>query len=501
MLTAILNESPDWPQIIAITKILSNWGIRSFVVGGWVRDTLLNRANRDIDFSVTGDGLEIARRMAEELEGKFVPLDEDAKVGRVVLTNPAIANRNRILDFAGVNGESIEEDLKRRDFPIDAIAVVVDISSGQFRIIDPCYGLDDLDKAIIRTTTPEVFREDPIRLLRAVRLAAQLNFTIANDTEKQIRYDAGMISQVAGERIHEELVALLSAAGAGEYLSYLDTLGLLTVLIPELEPGRDTDQPREHQWHVLQHSLKTAAALDFLIREGKWGYVDNDVIKEVPWNAELDGYFNAEISHGSKRKAILRLAAVLHDNAKPQTKTEEPGGKTRFLGHAQQGAEIARNVMERLRFTNREIKYVELAVKNHLRPTQMGWPELPTRRAVYRFFRDTGETATGILFLSLADHLAMRGPALEKDDWKLHTQITGNILTWRAGSTLSQPVLIDGYDIMNIFGLRPSRQVGDLLEAVHEAQASGQVTNKEEAISLLREVLGEKSLDVDAGED
>jgi poly(A) polymerase len=496
-----LTQSIGWELVVKVNDLLQSRNVSVFVVGGWVRDSLMKKQSRDIDFAVSGDGLEAARQVAEALGGKFVLLDSANRVGRVVLIGDSpLIEENRILDFAPITGDTIEEDLHRRDFTIDAIAVSpTKQSEGMIKAIDPWHGMEDLDNGTLRATTKAVFSEDPVRLLRAVRLAAQMGFQIDPDTESMIRHDAGLIVQSSGERIREELVLLLSVPGSGRFLTYLDELGLLVSIIPELEITREAEQPKEHQWKVLRHSLETVKALDFLFREHIWEYGNETVLQAVPWTDENSEYFKIGAGYQSTREAMFRLAAVLHDNAKPQTMTVEPEGKVRFLGHAQQGAEIAQAIMERLRFSTREIKLVATAVKHHLRPTQMGWPELPTRRAIYRYFRDTGEAARGVLFLSLADHMATRGPTLDVDNWRIHTRITECILAQEKEIPSPKQMLIDGYDIMNRFGLNPGRRVGELLELVHEAQASGQVSTKDEALALIKEMM-DKPSEPDQGE-
>jgi poly(A) polymerase len=501
-----LTLSDDWELIKKVNGLLRHENTPVFVVGGWVRDGLLGKPNRDIDFVVTGDGIDAARKIAEATGGKFVPLDNINRVGRVVLLNNN-KEENRTLDFAAMIGETIEADLSRRDFTIDAIAIYpMEKLEDGIGVIDPNHGRDDLEKRIVRATAKPVFSEDPIRLLRAVRLAAQLNFRIEDSTEKMIRYDAGLINKSAGERIREELVLFLSIPGSGRFFEYLDKLGLLIALIPELEISRESEQPKEHYWKVLQHSLETAKAFDFILRENKWEFGDvssdisaetsvvSQVLQGVPWTEENKSYFKAETGYQSDREAMFRLATVLHDIAKPQTKTVEAGGKVRFLGHAQIGAEMTQTIMERLRFSTREIRLAAAAVKYHMRPTQMGWPELPSKKAVYRYFRDTGEAAMGVLYLSLADHLATRGPTLDMDSWEIHTRISTYILKQKQELTIPKQFLVDGYDIMNRFNLHPGKQVGQLLDTAREAQASGQITTKDEALALLKEIIDRSSI-------
>jgi poly(A) polymerase len=166
-------------------------------------------------------------------------------------------------------------------------------------------------------------------------------------------------------------------------------------------------------------------------------------------------------------------------------------GRTHFIGHARLGAEIASGVLERLRFSGREIKLVEVMIKEHLRPTQLSNEGLPTHRAIYRFFRDTGEAGTDILFLNLADHLATRGPELDLAGWREHTRTTEYVLAeHQAQERLVAPVkLIDGHDLISVFGLSPGPKIGTILELVKEAQASGEIATREEALALARDRL------------
>jgi poly(A) polymerase len=198
-----------------------------------------------------------------------------------------------------------------------------------------------------------------------------------------------------------------------------------------------------------------------------------------------------KVSHGSTRSSLFKLAAFLHDIAKPQTKAIEADGRMHFLGHAKDGATIAVNILERLRFSGKEIKLVETMICHHLRPLQMSHTGLPTHRAIYRYFRDTGEAGIDILFLSLADHLATRGPHLDIFEWREHTQLIEYLLSQRfqEEKVVIPPKLIDGHDLINVFGLSPGPKIGKLLETVREAQAVGELVTKDEALVYIRRQL------------
>ena len=464
--------------------------IDCYVVGGFVRDGLMGRTNNDIDIAVAGDAIVIASLVAQAFDAKMVPLDEVNQVARVILPR---AEGHWHLDFASLRG-TINEDLGYRDFTINAIAANLAQAKrdwSQVEVIDPMNGCRDLNSRIIRAVSDTVFQQDPARLLRAVRLAATLDFSIDPATEALIQRDSSLINKVAGERLRDELCLILETHNAYQFLCYLDRLGLLSPLMPELTVTKGVTQPKEHFWDVFDHSLETVACVERLLRER---YADNDdkLLALVPWSPELAQYFAQEVSGGHTRTAMLKLAGLLHDIAKPLTKTIEENGRMRFLGHAKEGAAMAAQIMERLRFSNREIKMVKLMVEHHLRPGYLLTEEMPSRRAIYKYFRDTAEVGIDTLFLGLADHLAARGPTLDHEQWRKHVETTQYIISkWFEGKTaVAPPKLIDGHILVDKLGLPPGPQIGELLEMVREAQAAGEIQTPEEALDFVRKRLG-----------
>jgi poly(A) polymerase len=274
-------------------------------------------------------------------------------------------------------------------------------------------------------------------------------------------------------------------------LPYLDELGLLTAIFPEMALAKGVGQPKEHFWDVFEHSLKAVVAVDFLLRQGSWEYAGDEVLAAAPWSEVLARHFARPVSGGSTRRSLLKLAALLHDVAKPQTKAVTEDGRTRFLGHDKEGAAVAADILERLRFSGKEVKLVGIMINYHMRPGQMSQGELPSRRAIYRYFRDSGDAGTDILFLSLADHLATRGPDLSLTGWQEHTRLVEYVLTQHAEQEklVSPAKLVSGHDLVNVFNMKPGPRMGQLLEAVREAQASGEVATREEALALVRERL------------
>jgi poly(A) polymerase len=473
-----------------VSFILTQQNCPAYVVGGFVRDWLLGRRTADIDIAVCGDALSIAQKVAEAVDGRYVLLDKANGVARVVVADEQVWH----LDFSSFS-DSIQNDLARRDFTVDAMAVELQgFISGSAQLIDLFFGESDLKKRLVRAVNERIFVEDGARLLRGVRLAAELGFKIEPGTESLIRRDCREVKLVPGERLREELVRILALPSSGEMVRYLDELGLLTEIVPELKEMKGAEQPKEHYWDVFDHSVEAMATAEFLLREGLWKYGKEDLLEVTPWSEEISQHFDEEVSSGSNRRLLLKLGALMHDIAKPATKTVDETGRTRFLGHAKQGAAMAVGVLERLRFSSREIRLVESLVYHHLRPAQMSNEGLPTSRAVYRYFRDTEDAGIDVLFLALADYLATHGPRLDIEEWQQHNQLIGYILAEHVKQEAEVlPIrLIDGHDLMDIFGLRPGRLIGELLTEVREAQVAGDLSTREEAMALVRKELGKR---------
>jgi len=474
-----------------VSAILTQKNYQAYVVGGFVRDWLLGRETADIDIAVSGNALNIAQEVAEAIGGRYVLLDEANRVARVVIVGD---EQPWHLDFSSFSN-SIENDLERRDFTINAMAVELQgLVSGSPRLIDSFRGEGDLKAGLVRAVSQQVFEQDAARLLRAVRLAAELGSKIEPGTESLIRQNCQLVRLVPGERLREELLRLLALPGSVGLVRYLDEVGLLIEIIPELAVLKGVEQPKEHFWNVFDHSVETVATVEFLLRESQWEYGKKHLLAATPWSEEISRHFDEEVSSGSNRRMLLKLAGLLHDIAKPATKTVDETGKMRFLGHARQGADMAAGILSRLRFSGREIRLVEILIYHHLHPAQMSNEGLPTSRAIYRYFRDTEDAGIDVLFLALADYLATHGSRLDVEEWQQHNQMINYVLAehFNQEAKVLPAKLINGRDLMDIFGLSPGRLIGELLAMVHEAQASGEVSSRDEAIELVRKELNKQ---------
>lgn len=491
--SVIIADSLQRKTIAGTAAVCHNAGIPAFIVGGFLRDTVIGRHSSDLDLIVFGDAAVLASLLSAEFGGKSFPLNARSGMFRIVL--PPGAGFGQI-DLSTAEGTLLTDDLSRRDFTADALGAGLseyDPVNGRLPLTDPLGGLTDIAGGTLRAVSSGIFRSDPARLLRAARLAAELGFSIAPETAELIRAESGLAAEVAGERTREELMALLELPNSGDNVGLLDRLGLLSAVFPEMEACRGVEQPKEHAWDVFNHSLNTISALDWILGYGPWAHADEAVRRMITVTDEVQRYFSAAPGHGGSRLALSRLAALLHDVAKPATKILTDSGRIRFFGHAQQGADVTRNILERLRFSRRETDFTAAMVRAHLRPVQMG-PEaiMPTPRAVARYRRDTGDAAVGTLYLSLADHLAARGPSLELDNFSQHVTIVAYIrdeLERQTAPERHRP-LVDGFELQRRFGLKPGPGLGRLVTELREAQTAGEIHNYEDAVELARELIG-----------
>jgi len=471
-------------------------GARVYIVGGCVRDRLLGRESHDMDFAVDGSAMTLARMVADRTRGAYFPLDEERDTARVL---HKVGSRTYYLDFARLRARDLDADLKLRDYTVNAIGVALEDWEEQSPSwIDPAGGRRDLEEGLIRATTPKALVDDPLRALRAVRLVGRLSFHLDPTTESLIRRDAHLLATVSTERVRDELSLMLETWPVYAQVLDLDRLGLLTVVFPELIPLREVEQGPWHVWDVYQHSLRVIQGLDALYDANAMlalvrqkGILEPWLAVREPFLADIDAHLNEELSTGRTRRVLLRLAALLHDVAKPDLRTEDESGRVRFHGHDKAGAPIVGTILRRLHFSAREVKEGQTIVEHHMRPGLLTRDKKVSRRAAYRFFRDTGEAAISILLLSLADYLATKGRSIEAEQWTEHLFTIRRLLTlyYREPETVNPPRLVTGDDLMRELDITSGPQIGRLLEAIREAQAVGEVRSRKEALTLARRLL------------
>lgn len=424
----------------------------------------------DVDVTVPRGALDLGRRVADAVGGAFLALDEERGAARVILGTSH-------LDITDWRAPTLAEDLAARDFTINALAVPLRtlVRDGIATIVDPTGGLTDLASARLRPAGPEVLRDDPLRTLRAVRLEATLGCRLSAAGARAVRTAAPALGSVSAERQRDELLLLLEVPRAGRVLRRLDSLGLLAALFPEVEPMRRTTQPRPHRFDVLEHSLRAVDGADRLLADlSRLGGIAD----------ELRAHLAEDVGGGVDRARLLRLGALLHDVAKPETR-RVVRGRVRFFEHDVIGAARARVIGERLRLPGRALATLERLVRHHLRPMHLAQAGEITRRARYRFFRDLAEDSRDLLLLVTVDAAAVTGItpfAAWRQSWAVRELMAG----WQEQQqAVAAPPLLRGEDVMDRFGLPPGPAVGAFLTRAREAQALGLVATREEALRYL----------------
>jgi len=476
-----------------IVRLLREVNSPAYLVGGAVRDHLLAAQERgrpsslliyDLDFAVPSDGLRVARRIADALGGAFYPLDAGRDVGRAVLTGER--GETRVVDVARFQGRDLMADLAGRDFTVNAMAL--DVTHDPPLLIDPHGGQADLQAQQLRAVSDQAIANDPVRGLRAVRLEAGLGFEIEARTQRLIQAAAPKLAEVSAERVRDELVKILSLPAVAGSLRQLDRLNLLAEVLPEVTALQGLAQTGRHRWDAYEHTLQALADLEILLP------LNAALLHpDVPFPDQAADHLAMVITGGHSRRLLLTLAALLHDVGKPQTATTEEDGRVRFIDHERVGAAMASDALRRLRFSAEGVRLVQSVVRHHLRPLQLTWQGVASRRAIHRFYRDAGDAGVEVALLALADDRATTGyhddsdpSSGAADEYQALTETVTALLDAyfnRRQSVVAPIPLLTGRDLMDQFGLEQGPAIGRLLAALQEAQATGQVTNREQAVA------------------
>jgi len=448
-----------------------------YLVGGSVRDLLIGMQDiKDIDLLMASGSEDVARRFAEVIGARFFFLDEERKITRVVKQTDHDVIQ---FDFTNFEGPDLDADLGRRDFTVNAMALDLRefIRKRAFDgLIDLFHGREDVQNKLIRVTKPGVLDEDPLRLLRAVRFAATLGFTIEDDAAQQIRKRSKLICKPSPERVRDELFLILSERYAEKHLTLMDSLGLLAPLFPELEPLRGFKPGKYHVHDVLTHSIKTAGYIDSVLDDLPNISPEHDEMVRVHLDENLEQHVS--------RKAALRFACLVHDNAKPET-FSNADDHVRFHGHDSFGAEKAASLCRRFRLSRDTEKTVTKVVRQHMRLFNLSVPGGPSKNAMYRYSRDLGDALPESLILAQADARATF-EIMPKEKFTDTTKPMALVLDYYYTTFLkveSKP-LVTGQDLIDR-GLKPGPKFAEILDAIKERQAEGTLKDRHEALEYI----------------
>jgi poly(A) polymerase len=459
------------PRVALLRAVAATRGTADAVlVGGAVRDALLGRPDADLDIAVPSGALVLAGALADRLAGTAVVLDAERGAARVVAAG-------QYVDVTDFRAATLEADLAARDFTINALAVRLRplLTAGRAPIVDPAGGLGDLRARRLRVPAAGVLRDDPLRALRGIRLEAALGLRLAPATARAIRGVAPALATVAAERVRDEMLALLALPASAHALRRADALGVLRVVLPEVEPMRAARQPAPHRFDVLEHSLRAVGGADRLLPR---------LAGLRPFGDELAAHMAEPLGGGVERGRALKLAALLHDVSKPET-ARVVDGRLRFFEHDILGAGRAREIGTRLRLPERVTALLERLVRHHLRPMHLAQAGAITERARYRFFRDLREDSRDLLLLTLVDAAAVTGES-PLSAWRRSGVVRDLLGGWALQRTAeAAPPLVRGDDVMRHFGMAPGPAVGHLLERAREAQHLGLVRTRAEALAYL----------------
>ncbi len=467
-----------------LLKLVNYIPYNGWLCGGSIRDILLEKPCRDIDLVVPKDALTIARDTAQRLNATFVPLHEEEGVARVV-------SKDLIIDFSQFrNGaKEIHEDLLLRDFTINSMAIALKDLNKIIKkykketitayIIDPTGGLNDLNSGLIRCVSKKNLKQDPLRLIRAIRFKTELNFNIEHITSSWIKELAQTILDVAKERIQYELEILMSQKNSCDGIKSLHNHELLLQLVPEMACAIGIDQPGFHHLDVFNHLIEALCQIDKIIEAPSKFFSTSKIM--TSWCSE-----------NIKKLPYLRFASLFHDIGKPYCLAKRDDGRVTFHQHDKKGAELVKNIGKRLRWSKKSIEFTSRLVRLHMRPFflirdfKLGGP---TPRAMTRLLKETGTDYPALFMVAMSDALSANGPLTPKDMPEILDKLfikIHNFYLERLKPVEKSPPLLNGFDIQKIFGIEPGPIIGKILKAVEQAQIERNISSKDEACEFVK---------------
>ncbi|MCX7784842.1 MAG: HD domain-containing protein [candidate division WOR-3 bacterium] len=428
-----------------------------YLVGGAIRDVLLNHTPVDFDFAVSGSGIEFARKFSKKIKGSFVLLSHEDDSARVVIGHKQTDEAQIIFDFNGFGNSTIDHDLRRRDFTINALAINLRQPT---RIIDKFSGLRHLKQRKIVSVSNTSLADDPLRILRAFRLALELNFSV----NKKILTGAKKLNltAIAPERISYELLRICEQPKSFPYIKILYQTGLMNQLFP-LASKLFADVA------VMQHSLRTYQKLEMILHKPSFF---------SQYRKEFNAYFSAM----PFRRALLKLAGLFHDVAKPHTQFETEEGDIHFYGHDNLGAKIVQRIAsENLRLSRKQTIMLKTLIAYHMRLHLLATAPTISDRAIRRFFRDLGDEYLGLMMLTYADGYATARKTQ-------HLELTITRMMQLKHTDESKPKikrLVNGDDLIAL-GYKPGPIFKTILQELEDLQLEGKITTKAEGLEYVK---------------
>ena len=436
-----------------------------YLVGGSIRDLFTkNCVFCDRDISIKG-AENFARKIANKWDGTFIELDNENKIYRVVLPD-----KINFLDISELQGNNIEEDLKRRDFTINAIAY--DLASDKF--VDVTGGLKDLKNKVLRHIDDKNFEDDPLRILRAFRFYAVTGFKMTIELENALKKYLPLALNPAKERINYEIMKLFGGDFASGALLKMDEFGLLEKIFPCVTEMKKVPPNTHHHLDLFHHVVETVRQIEILYN--KISGFEKEHLDAI----DFGGF--PRINH-------LKLAGFLHDIGKFSTWTIEESGRHRFIKHDDVGSKMVVPLLRDLKFSKKQIEYISCMIKNHIYPSNVIVAPNLNDKVMMRYVRKMDDNVVDNIILAKADRLSARGVDITEEI--VNTNISGldkllDFYLSKKDSLAPLPKLIDGREIMEILNIKPSPKLGEIINAINEAQLNGDITTHDEAVNYIK---------------
>lgn len=462
--------------------------VELYFVGGFLRDKMLGINSFDIDIIVDGNCKKIATAFSRYIKGAFVVLDEKNKIYRVV------RRENEGLfyfDFAKMQGKNLDVDLLRRDFTINTLALKISKKINLENIIDKTNAVKDLDDGLIRMVKDDAFLDDPLRMLRAYRFAGQYKFDVEKETIAYISKNKSLIKNVSSERIHDELIKFFSFENIFKYILKFDASGLLLEIFPDIKIMKTANDHYFHEAGLWGHTLEVLFCFEYIVKN----------LRRI-FSGKVLEYLEKSLFENNNL-ALLKIACMFHDIGKPECFSMRKG-RVRFFRHDEVSAKYLKKILQKLKFSNRDILYTVNGALYHMYAGNLAKHEEITNKACYRYFKKCDEMALGLLIITLADWLAsirgvngvsykkgIRLKDFEYPDFCKCIKAVNRLVEWKieVDSTVRLKRIIDGKMIMKKFGLNEGKLIGEILDAVEEAQAEKKVIDEKTAFLFVEKWL------------
>jgi len=454
-----------------IINNLKSLGEKIYLVGGTIRDFYINpeKISLDKDIIVTScPAIDFAKKLEQAFKGTLITLDEENKIYRFIFED-----KINYVDITSPVGDSLNEDLSRRDFTINAIAL--DLSNNE--IIDLFNGIEDIKNRKIRHISEKNFTDDSLRLLRAFRFKALTGFDIDNETTELIKKHSKLISKPAKERINYEILKMFGGKYTDKAILNADKTGLIDIIFPAIPDVKKVPKNSHHHLDLFNHSVETVKQVEILYENS---------------SPEVKEHLERVDFGGNTRLAHLKLSAFLHDIGKFSTWTIDETGRHRFIMHDEVGEKLAKEFLKENKYSKKQIEYISEMVKKHIYPTSIAMGAVTDNGINYKsymkYIRKMGDNSIDAIILAKADRLSAQGPEITEEMTKHNLECLDSLLNYYLSvrDTLTPlPKLLTGNEIMELLNIKPSRKLGEIISKMEEAQISGDITSKEDAVNFV----------------